>query len=117
MQLTNAIGLVADHVDDVLREVPAIVDAHDVHVRGDEIVAPRRRRARRGRRRGRASSIDRDAAEEVFRALATESRADRLHNPGLEPARVDTVLGASCVLVGLMRRLQLAARHDRGAPR
>jgi exopolyphosphatase/pppGpp-phosphohydrolase len=53
--------------------------------------------------------VDRDGAEEVFRALATESRADRLHNPGLEPARVDTVLAASCVLVGMMRRLQLDA--------
>ena len=53
--------------------------------------------------------IERDAAEEVFRALATESRAARLHNPGLDPARVDSVLAASCVLVGLMRRLQLDA--------
>jgi exopolyphosphatase/pppGpp-phosphohydrolase len=51
--------------------------------------------------------IDRDAAEEVFRTLATESRAARLHNPCLDPARVDTVLAASCVLVGMMRRLQL----------
>ena len=35
-QLTNAIGIVMDHVDDVIREVPAVIDAHDVHVRGDE---------------------------------------------------------------------------------
>ena len=53
--------------------------------------------------------IERDAAEEVFRTLATESRAARLHNPGLEPARVDSVVGGRCVLVGLMRRLQLDA--------
>ena len=38
-----------------------------------------------------------------------EIRSARLHNPGLEPARVDSVLAASCVLVGLMRRLQLDA--------
>ena len=25
-----------------------------------------------------------DAAEDVFRTLATEPRADRIHNPGLE---------------------------------
>jgi hypothetical protein len=107
-QLTNAVGRVADHVDDVLREVPETVDAHDVHVRGDEmwhlavverghVLAPP------------SVVIDRDAAEEVFRALATESRAQRLHNPGLEPARVDTVLATSCVLVGMMRRLRLDA--------
>jgi uncharacterized protein len=107
-QLTNAVGRVADHVDDLLRDVPETIDAHDVHVRGEELwhlaavelghppTTP-------------SVVIHRDAAEEVFRALATESRADRLHNPGLEPARVDSVLAASCVLVGMMRRLQLAA--------
>lgn len=107
-QLTNAIGRVVDHVDDVIRHVPAVIDASEVHVRGDEIwhlavvergapVPPPR------------VVLERDAAEEVFRALATESRADRLYNPGLEPARVDTVLAASCVIVGLMRRLHLSA--------
>ncbi len=107
-QLTNAVGWVADHVDDVLREVPETVDAHDVHVRGAELwhLAA----VELGRVPTTTSVvIDRDSAEEVFRALATESRADRLHNPGLEPARVDSVLAASCVLVGMMRRLQLAA--------
>ena len=108
VQLTNAVGRVADHVDDVLREVPATVDASDVHVRGDELwhLAVVERGAAPS---GPSVVIERDAAEEVFRALATESRAARLHNPGLEPARVDSVLAASCVLVGLMRRLQLDA--------
>ncbi len=43
----------------------------------------------------------------MFRALATEGRADRLANPGLDPDRVDTVLGTCCVVVAVMRRLQL----------
>lgn len=104
--LTNAIGRVADHVDDVLRELPGTMDAHDVHARGDELwhLAT----VEHGAALTTPSVVlDRDAAEEVFRALATESRADRLHNPGLEPDRVDTVLATSCVLVGMMRRLQL----------
>ena len=46
-------------------------------------------------------------AEDVFRALATERRADRLHNPGLEPSRVDTILGTCCLVLAVMRRLQL----------
>jgi uncharacterized protein len=107
-QLTNAVGRVADHVDDVLREVPETVDAHDVHVRGEELwhLAA----VELGRAPSTASVvIARDAAEEVFRALATETRAARLHNPGLDPARVDTVLAASCVLIGMMRRLHLDA--------
>jgi hypothetical protein len=107
-QLTNAVGRVLDHVDDVLRLVPESVDASDVHVRGDELwhLAI----VERGTPLAAPSVvIERDAAEEVFRALATESRAARLHNPGLEPARVDLVLAASCVLVGMMRRLHLDA--------
>ena len=57
------------------------------------------------RRRRPSVVIERDAAEEVFRTLATESRAQRLHNPGLEPGRVDTVLGH-----------ELRARRDDAPP-
>jgi exopolyphosphatase/guanosine-5'-triphosphate,3'-diphosphate pyrophosphatase len=49
--------------------------------------------------------LTRDAAEDVFRTLATESRADRIHNPGLEEARADVIVGGCCVLVALFRRL------------
>ena len=46
------------------------------------------------------------AAEDVFRTLATESRDDRVHNPGLEEARADVIVG------GLLR-----ARRDHAPPR
>lgn len=45
------------------------------------------------------------AAEDVFRTLATEALADRVHNPGLERQRADVIVGGCCVLVGVMRRL------------
>jgi hypothetical protein len=107
-QLTNAIGIVMDHVDDVMRDVPAVIDAHDVHVRGDE--AWHLATVELGRPpSGPSHTVDRDDMEDVFRALATEPRAQRSHNPGLDPARVDTVLAACCIVVGVMRRLQLAA--------
>jgi exopolyphosphatase/guanosine-5'-triphosphate,3'-diphosphate pyrophosphatase len=51
--------------------------------------------------------LTRDAVEDVFRTLATESRADRIHNPGLEEARADVIVGGMCVLVQLMRQLDL----------
>ena len=51
--------------------------------------------------------LAREAAEEVFRALATERRADRLQNPGLDPRRVDTILGTCCLVLAVMRRLRL----------
>jgi exopolyphosphatase / guanosine-5'-triphosphate,3'-diphosphate pyrophosphatase len=46
-----------------------------------------------------------EAAEDVFRTLATESRADRIHNPGLEEARADVIVGGLCVLVSIYRQL------------
>jgi exopolyphosphatase/guanosine-5'-triphosphate,3'-diphosphate pyrophosphatase len=47
--------------------------------------------------------LTREAAEDVFRTLATESAAERRHNPGLEPARVDVIVGGAAVLVAVMR--------------
>jgi exopolyphosphatase/guanosine-5'-triphosphate,3'-diphosphate pyrophosphatase len=51
--------------------------------------------------------LTKDAAEDVFRTLATESRADRIHNPGLEEARADVIVGGCCALVAIYRRLGL----------
>ena len=107
-QLTNALGAVADHLDDVVRLQPDVVDATDVRVRGAEPwhLATVERGAPP---EGDEVELERDEVEEVFRALATESRADRVHNPGLDPDRVDTVVATCCVLVGLMRKLHLAS--------
>ena len=49
--------------------------------------------------------LTRDAVEEVFRTLATESAAQRAHNPGLEAGRVDVIVGGAAVLVGIFRVL------------
>jgi exopolyphosphatase/guanosine-5'-triphosphate,3'-diphosphate pyrophosphatase len=51
--------------------------------------------------------LTRDAAEDVFRTLATESLADRVHNPGLPRERADIIVGGCCVLVAVMRRLKI----------
>jgi exopolyphosphatase/guanosine-5'-triphosphate,3'-diphosphate pyrophosphatase len=50
-------------------------------------------------------TLTRDAAEDVFRTLATESAAQRAHNPGLEAGRVDVIVGGLAVLVGIFRVL------------
>ena len=47
--------------------------------------------------------LTRAAAEDVFRTLATEDRAARLGNPGLEDARADVIVGGCVALVGVMR--------------
>jgi exopolyphosphatase/guanosine-5'-triphosphate,3'-diphosphate pyrophosphatase len=49
-------------------------------------------------------NLSRAAVEDVFRTLATESLADRVHNPGLPRDRADVIVGGCCVLVALMRR-------------
>ena len=69
----------------------------------------RRGRARDGRVRPRprstTSSSPASAIEDVFRTLATERLADRIHNPGLEEARADVIVGGLCVLVAFVRTL------------
>ena len=41
----------------------------------------------------------------MFRTLATERLADRIHNPGLEEARADVIVGGCCALVAFVRTL------------
>jgi exopolyphosphatase / guanosine-5'-triphosphate,3'-diphosphate pyrophosphatase len=47
--------------------------------------------------------LTRTAAEEVFRTLATESRRDRIFNPGLEEDRADVIVAGCVILVTIMR--------------
>jgi exopolyphosphatase/pppGpp-phosphohydrolase len=54
-----------------------------------------------------AFELSRVAVEDVFRTIATESRQDRAHNPGLPLTRVDAIVGACVVLVETMRQLAL----------
>ena len=49
--------------------------------------------------------FQRDAIEDVFRTLATESLDDRKHNPGLEDARADVIVAGSCIFVAIVRWL------------
>jgi exopolyphosphatase/guanosine-5'-triphosphate,3'-diphosphate pyrophosphatase len=50
--------------------------------------------------------LSREAAEDVFRTLATERLADRIHNPGLPADRAPVIVGGLCVLVAVLRRLK-----------
>jgi exopolyphosphatase/guanosine-5'-triphosphate,3'-diphosphate pyrophosphatase len=50
-------------------------------------------------------------ADEVFRTLAVEPLADRRHNPGLPGAHVESIVATCCVILGIMRRLDLRAVH------
>jgi exopolyphosphatase / guanosine-5'-triphosphate,3'-diphosphate pyrophosphatase len=103
-ELTNAIGAVFDHVDDIVRVSPHVLHAR-VEVRGaavNAIVA-----VEVGGEPVLPFLLSRDAAEDVFRTVATEPAADRRLNPGLRPSMVDDIVPAACALVAVMRRLHL----------
>jgi exopolyphosphatase/guanosine-5'-triphosphate,3'-diphosphate pyrophosphatase len=51
--------------------------------------------------------LTRAAAEDVFRTLATENLADRAHNPGLSAHRADIIVAGCCILVGILRSLEI----------
>ena len=56
-----------------------------------------------------AVEIDRDDVEDLFRTLATEPHAARLHNPALVAERVDSIVATCCAVVAIMRSLHLPA--------
>lgn len=103
--LTNAIGLVLDHLEDVTRELPGVTAVTRVEMSGPglsvvadvEVGAPTPLPYR----------LTRDAAEEVFRTIATETAAERAHNPGLPAAMVHDVLGLTVAVVAVFRGLGL----------
>ena len=109
-ELTNAIGLVTDFMDDLVREQPQVLEAtRVVGVAGTivTIAAVELGIARFDPLALHGMTLTREAAEDVFRTLATESLADRKSNPGLPAERADVIVGGCCALVGIMRRLRL----------
>ena len=104
--LTNAIGLVLDHLDDVERELPmaAFADHIEVCGPGAAVVVD----VEAGIPTPLPTTITPDALEDLFRTLATETTTERTHNPCLPPAWVHDVLGACCALVALTRRYRPA---------
>jgi exopolyphosphatase/guanosine-5'-triphosphate,3'-diphosphate pyrophosphatase len=107
-ELSAAISVVDAYLDDVVRELPAAEGARRLvglagtvtTVAAVEIGLPEYDRDRIHH-----FVLTKEAAEDVFRTLATEARAARIHNPGLEEARADVIVGGCCILVAVMRRL------------
>jgi exopolyphosphatase/guanosine-5'-triphosphate,3'-diphosphate pyrophosphatase len=106
-ELSAAISLVDTYLEDVRRELTGIGEARTlVGVAGTitTVAAVELGLATYDRDRIHHFRLTREAAEDVFRTLATEARADRIHNPGLEEARADVIVGGCCVLVAILRR-------------
>lgn len=107
-ELSNAIAESMAHYDDLLREVPQVMTARTVvGLAGtvSTVAAVEIGLAEYDRDAIHHLRLTRAAIEDVFRTLATEAHADRLHNPGLEAARADVIVGGCCALVALVRTL------------
>jgi len=105
-ELTNCLADVRDHLDDVVRNVPNAANASQfVGLAGTvaNVAAIELGSAEYDRDELHHFVLTKEAVEDVFRTLATESLADRIHNPGLERARADVIVGGCCVLVATMR--------------
>lgn len=106
-ELSAALSVVELHLDDVVREIPGVAGAKRLVGLAGTVSAAAAIEQGLG-------SYDRDlihhfeltkaAAEDVFRTLATETRAQRLENPGMEEGRVDVIVGGMVVLVRIMRQ-------------
>ena len=107
-ELLAALSVAEAYVDDVPQAIPLAAEARTfVGLAGTVTTAAAVEigLATYDRERIHHFVLTKDAAEDVFRTLACESRADRIHNPGLEEARADVIVGGMCVLVTIMRRL------------
>ena len=107
-ELSNAVAMVRDLVAEVPRVVPGVADAATlVGLAGTvtTVAAVELGLHEYDPARTHHFRLTRAAAEDVFRTLALEAAATRAHNPGLEPGRVDVIVGGCAVLVGILRVL------------
>ena len=110
-ELTNAISLVSDAIDDVAHNYPLIGQIDRVVGVAGTIVTVAAVEV--GQKTFDPSALhklklSREAVEDVFRTLATERLSDRVFNPVLPRDRADIIVGGCCVLVAVMRRLQIS---------
>ncbi len=105
-ELSQAVTVVRDMLTDVDRVVPGAARAATlIGLAGtmSTIAAVDRGLHEYDRDQIHHARVSRDAVEEIFRTFATETNEERAHNPGLEPGRVDVIVGGLVVAVCVMR--------------
>ena len=110
-ELSQAFDIVRGHLDDVARVIPSVADVRRfVGLAGTvtTMAAVELGLADYDRDRIHHFVLTRAAAEDVFRTLATESRRRRIHNPGLEEARADVIVGGAIIVCAIMRYFEFA---------
>ena len=110
-ELSACLSVTELHLDDAVRAIPALAGpCRLVGVAGTitTVAAVELGLATYDRDRVHHFRLSKDAAEDVFRTLATEALADRVHNPGLHPGRADVIVAGVCILVRIMRYFDFA---------
>lgn len=110
-ELTNAISDIRDYLTDVEKQLPNIRRAKKWI--GVAATVTTTASVEIGLQEFDAAKIHeyvltREMVEEVFRTLATESLADRIHNPGLERQRADVIVGGLAIIAAIMRHFELS---------
>lgn len=110
-ELSNAVSIVHDQLEDALRAVPGAHDAGTVVGVGGTITTIAAVELGRPAEGPDGAPVhhfflSREATEDVFRTLAVEPLADRVHNPGLPHERAGIIVGGCCIVVGFLRRLR-----------
>ncbi len=105
-ELSQAVSVVRAYLADVEREIPALREAATlIGLAGTitTVAAIELGLTEYDRDKIHHFRLARTAAEDVFRTLATEPADVRRENPGLDPGRVDVIVGGAVVLVTIMR--------------
>jgi exopolyphosphatase / guanosine-5'-triphosphate,3'-diphosphate pyrophosphatase len=105
-ELSACLAVTDAYLDDVARELPTAADARTfLGLAGTvtTVAAVEIGLATYDRDRLHHFRLTHAAAEDVFRTLATEARAARVHNPGLEEDRADVIVAGCCILVAVFR--------------
>jgi len=107
-ELSNAVGLVRDLLADADRVLPGARAARTcIGVAGTILTVAALELGGYDRAKTHGFFLERAAVEDIFRTLATETREERRHNPGLEPGRVDVIVGGLIVLAAVLRHYDL----------
>jgi exopolyphosphatase / guanosine-5'-triphosphate,3'-diphosphate pyrophosphatase len=105
-ELSACLSVVDLYLDDVRRDLPEVAECtRFVGLAGtvSTVAAVDIGLAEYDRDRIHHHRLTKAATEEVFRELATADREERAAEPGLEPGRVDVIVGGCCILVSVFR--------------
>lgn len=105
-ELVACLSITEAHLDDVAREMPQSFEARTFVGLAGTVAAAAMVEiglSEYDRDQVHHFRLTKEAAEDVYRTLATENREDRSYNPGLEPGRVDTIVAGMSILVRIMR--------------